>query len=43
MVSVSRRGVMNVRLGYRDGMTWQDNAGWLQLVDKIRDFVACLC
>ena len=44
MVSVSRRGVMNVRLGYRDGiMTWQNNTGWLQLVDKIRDFVACLC
>ena len=43
MVSVSRRGVMNVRFGYHDGMTWQNNAGWVQLVDKIRDFVACLC
>ena len=43
MVSVSRRGVMNVRIGYHDGTVWNSNKAWVKLVNAIRDFVACMC
>ena len=43
MVSVSRRGVMNVRLGWHSGVVWTGNEEWIALVDKVRDFIALLC
>jgi hypothetical protein len=43
MVSVSRRGVMNVRLGWHSGVEWAGNAEWIALVDAVRDFVNTLC
>ena len=43
MVSVSRRGVMNVRLAYHDGKPWQSNVAWVKLVNSIRDFVSSMC
>jgi hypothetical protein len=43
MVSVSRRGVMNVRLGWHSGVEWEDNKEWIDLVDAVRDFVNTLC
>jgi hypothetical protein len=43
MVSVSRRGVMNVRLGWHSGVEWTGNAEWIALVDAVRDFVNTLC
>lgn len=43
MVSVSRRGVMNVRLGWHSGVVWTGNEEWISLVDKVRDFIALLC
>jgi hypothetical protein len=43
MVSVSRRGVMNVRLGWHSGVDWTGNEAWIGLVDKVRDFVNTLC
>lgn len=43
MVSVSRRGVMNVRLGWHAGVVWTGNDEWIALVDKVRDFVSTLC
>ena len=43
MVSVSRRGVMNVRLGWHDGVEWTGNDEWIGLVDAVRDFVNMLC
>jgi hypothetical protein len=43
MVSVSRRGVMNVRLGWHSGVEWAGNAEWIALVDAVRDFVITLC
>ena len=43
MVSVSRRGVMNVRLGWHHGVEWTGNDEWIKLVDALRDFVNLLC
>jgi hypothetical protein len=43
MVSVSRRGVMNVRLGWHSGVDWEDNKEWIELVDAVRDFITTLC
>jgi hypothetical protein len=43
MVSVSRRGVMNVRLGWHTGVEWDGNEEWIALVDAVRDFVNTLC
>jgi hypothetical protein len=43
MVSVSRRGVMNVRLGWHSGVEWAGNAEWIALVNAVRDFVNTLC
>ena len=43
MVSVSRRGVMNVRLGWHTGVEWTGNGEWIALVDRVRDFVGTLC
>ena len=42
-VTVSRRGVVNVRLGWHDGVEWTGNADWVALVDEIRDFLLTLC
>jgi hypothetical protein len=43
MVSVSRRGVINVRLGWHGGAEWVGNDVWIALVDKVRDFINTLC
>lgn len=43
MVSVSRRGVINVRLGWHGGVEWVGNETWTMLVDKVRDFINTLC
>lgn len=43
MVSVSRRGVMNVRFGWNTGVVWAGNEEWVALVDRVRDFVSTLC
>lgn len=44
MVSVSRRGVINVRLGWHSGVEWAGgNEVWITLVDKVRDFINSLC
>lgn len=42
-VTVSRRGVVNVRLGWHDGVEWTGNEEWVALVDRIRDFILTLC
>ena len=42
-VTVSRRGVVNVRLGWHNGVEWEGNSEWTGLVDKIRDFLLTLC
>ena len=42
-VTVSRRGVVNVRLGWHDGVEWTGNDGWVRLVDAIRDCLLELC
>jgi hypothetical protein len=42
-VTVSRRGVVNVRLGWHDGVEWTGNGGWVRLVDAIRDCLLGLC
>jgi hypothetical protein len=42
-VTVSRRGVVNVRLGWHDGVEWEGNEEWIVLVDSIRDFLLTLC
>ena len=42
-VTVSRRGVVNVRLGWHDGVEWEGNDEWIALVDEIRDFLLTLC
>jgi hypothetical protein len=42
-VTVSRRGVVNVRLGWHDGVVWNGNDAWVALVDEIRDFLLTLC
>lgn len=43
MVSVSRRGVLNARLGWHSGVDWAGNEEWISLVDAVRDFVNLLC
>jgi hypothetical protein len=43
LVSVSRRGVINARLGWHAGVEWTGNGEWLRLVDAIRDFVNLMC
>ncbi len=42
-VTVSRRGVVNVRLGWHDGVEWTGNGCWVRLVDSIRDYLLDLC
>ncbi len=42
-VTVSRRGVVNVRLEWHDGVEWTGNEGFVRLVDSIRDFLLGLC
>ncbi len=42
-VTVSRCGVVNVRLGWHDGVAWTGNDGWVRLVDSIREFLLGLC
>ena len=42
-VTVSRRGVVNVRLGWHDGVEWTGNEDWIRLVDSIRDCLLQLC
>ncbi len=42
-VTVSRRGVVNVRLGWHDGVEWVGNDSWIRLVDSIRDCLLGLC
>jgi len=42
-VTVSRRGVVNVRLGWHDGVDWEGNSEWVALVDSVRDFLLTLC
>jgi len=42
-VTVSRRGVVNVRLGWHDGVDWEGNEEWVALVDSVRDFLLTLC
>ena len=42
-VTVSRRGVVNVRLGWHDGVEWEGNETWVALVNSIRDFLLTLC
>ena len=43
LVSVSRRGVINVRLGWHDGVEWAGNGEWLALVDAVKGFVDSMC
>jgi hypothetical protein len=42
-VTVSRRGIVNVRLGWHNGVVWDGNEGWVALVDSVRDFLLTLC
>ena len=42
-ITVSRRGVVNVRLGWHNGVLWEENAEWIRLVNEIRDFLLTLC
>jgi hypothetical protein len=42
-VTVSRRGVVNIRLGWHDGVEWIGNDEWVLLVDSVRDFLLLMC
>lgn len=42
-VTVSRRGIVNVRLGWHNGVSWEGNEEWVALVDSVRDFLLTLC
>jgi hypothetical protein len=42
-VTVSRRGVVNVRLGWHDGVLWEGNEEWIALVNEICVFLLTLC
>lgn len=42
-VTISRRGVVNVRLAWHDGVEWTGNEEWVALVDDIRDFLLTIC
>lgn len=42
-VTVSRRGVVNVRLAWHDGVEWTGNDVWIALVNEIRDFLLTMC
>jgi hypothetical protein len=42
-VTVSRRGIVNVRLGWHNGVEWDGNDEWIALVNSIRDFLLTLC
>ena len=42
-VTVSRRGIVNVRLAWHNGVVWDGNDGWIVLVNSIRDLLLTLC
>jgi hypothetical protein len=42
-VTVSRRGIVNVRLAWHNGVVWDGNDGWIALVNSIRDLLLTLC
>jgi hypothetical protein len=42
-VSVSRRGVVNARYTWHDGVEWVDNASWVSLTESVRAFLLRMC
>lgn len=42
-ISVSRRGVVNLRYTWHDGVEWVDNDAWMRLTDSIRAFLLRMC
>ena len=42
-VSVSRRGVVNARYTWHDGVEWVDNEAWEALTESVRGFLLRMC
>ena len=42
-ISVSRRGVVNVRYTWHDGVEWTDNSTWERLTESVRAFLLMHC
>ena len=38
-ISVSRRGVVNVRFAWHDGVLWTEDTAWVKLAEAVRDFL----
>jgi hypothetical protein len=42
-ISVSRRGVINARFTWHDGVEWTGNDLWIRLTDSVKDFLLRIC
>jgi hypothetical protein len=42
-ISVSRRGVINARFTWHDGVEWTGNDLWIRLTDSVKDFLLKIC
>ena len=42
-VSISRRGVINARFTWHDGVEWTGNDVWIGLTDSVKEFIRELC
>ena len=42
-ISVSRRGVVNARFTWHDGIEWTGNDVWTRLTDSVKDFLLKIC
>jgi hypothetical protein len=42
-VSISRRGVINARFTWHDGVEWTGNDVWIRLTDSVKEFIKQLC
>ena len=42
-ISVSRRGVVNARFTWHDGVEWTGNDVWVRLADSVKAFLLTIC
>ena len=42
-VSISRRGVINARFTWHDGVEWTGNETWITLTNSVKEFIRQLC
>ena len=42
-ISISRRGVINARFTWHDGVEWTGNDLWIRLTDSVKDFLLKIC